>query len=92
MRSGIRLARHGIDITRSAPQLLALVSASIHRSGNRHVVSVRDVLKIHFLKSLSSLLLKRSRRFEAEPVFQRYCRGSKLNRRCGNCSGSRQQN
>jgi hypothetical protein len=67
-------------------------SVSIHRSESPRAVSVRDVLKIQFLKNLSSLFLRGSHRIEAESAFHRYRRGSNLNRRCENCSGSRQQN
>jgi hypothetical protein len=44
-------------------------SVSIHRSESPRPVSVRDVLKIHFLKNLSSLLLKGSHRLRQNPLF-----------------------
>jgi hypothetical protein len=59
MGFSMRLARHGIDITQSDPQLPALVSRSIHRSESRRAVSVRDLFKIHFLNNLGRLLLKK---------------------------------
>lgn len=44
-------------------------SVSIHRSESPRPVSVRDVLKIHFLKNLSSLLLKGGHRLRQNPLF-----------------------